>query len=518
MDQLLRQALYYLDALWRRRWLAVGMSTVVALLGWTYVAFLPNVFQSSAKIYVDVGSVLRPLLSGVAVQGDIQGQVDMMRRTLLTRPNLEELARMTDLDLTAQTPSSMESLLERLKNNIEVRGDRNNLFEISYTNSDPNLAQNVVRALTTIFVENNLGENRVDIDNAQEFLRKQIADYQAQLETIERREAEFQQRNMNLLRGESSFVEGIRNAEAAVSGLKVEMQDALTRKAILEEALKETPPTVIGDGYASGPPSDIDVRIMQLYSEIDDLTARYTEQHPDVVVLKRRLERLLEEKNQGFGGGPARSDGDAAPVPNPMYSQLRMELLDEVTTIETLRGKIDRAEQSLETLRSKAHMVPQLEAERKQLGRDYEIIRSKYEALLQRRESARISAASEAEGNKLAFRMIEPANLPVLPSGPNRPLLLAVVFVVSLGAGAGLAWLIAMARVTYGSVDHLRKDFGVRVIGALTAMPKPGERKRRNFELVGLAGALGALTTIFLGLLYVESRIGLGQLTASLAR
>lgn len=104
MTDLYQQILFYGGALWRRRWLIFSISTMVAALGWMGVASLPNQYRSSARIYVDTGTVLRPLLAGVAVEDDVNRQVEIMRRTLLSRPNMEQLARMTDMDIEADTP------------------------------------------------------------------------------------------------------------------------------------------------------------------------------------------------------------------------------------------------------------------------------------------------------------------------------------------------------------------------------------------------------------------------------
>ena len=167
--------LYYLNGLLARRWTILIAAWVVCGIGWFVVATLPNAYTSKARIFVDTQTLLRPLMRDLAVQPDIERQVDMMRRTLLTRPNVEQIARRTDLDLTIETPLEMERLVESLADKITIRLEGPNLFLIEYTNRSPRVAQRVVDTTLQIFVESNLGDQQQDMENAQWFIDQQIA-------------------------------------------------------------------------------------------------------------------------------------------------------------------------------------------------------------------------------------------------------------------------------------------------------------------------------------------------------
>src|SRR3546814_10811793 len=106
--------------LWKRRWIVLLGTWAVAIPGWLLVASMPSVYQSSSRIYVDTFSVLQPLLRGIAIQNDLETQVQLMQQTLLSRPNLLEVARKTDYDLSVNGDSQMEGLLGRLENRPTV--------------------------------------------------------------------------------------------------------------------------------------------------------------------------------------------------------------------------------------------------------------------------------------------------------------------------------------------------------------------------------------------------------------
>jgi len=102
MQELLDQLIRYARGMWRYRWMMMAVIWLVCIIGWAAVLRMPDVYQASARVHVDTQSMLRPLLRGLAVDSGAVERVGLMTRTLLSNPNLEQLARMTDLDLRAE--------------------------------------------------------------------------------------------------------------------------------------------------------------------------------------------------------------------------------------------------------------------------------------------------------------------------------------------------------------------------------------------------------------------------------
>ena len=90
----------YLKGVWVKKRYIMICSWLVCPIGFVYVASMPDIYESSARVYVDTRSVLKPLLRGLALQTDPRQEVAMMVKTLLSRPNLEIIARESDLDIT----------------------------------------------------------------------------------------------------------------------------------------------------------------------------------------------------------------------------------------------------------------------------------------------------------------------------------------------------------------------------------------------------------------------------------
>src|SRR5262249_29258122 len=114
MDEILREVVGVLRGIWQRRWIGLAVAWVGAIGGAIVVLRIPERYEASSRIFVDTQSVLKPLLSGLAVQPDVNQQVAMLARTLITRPNLEKLIRNADLTITIKSEREHDELIDML--------------------------------------------------------------------------------------------------------------------------------------------------------------------------------------------------------------------------------------------------------------------------------------------------------------------------------------------------------------------------------------------------------------------
>jgi len=199
MEEILRQALVILRASWQRRRLGMLAAWLIGAIAAGVILRIPDKYEASARIFVDTQSILKPLMSGLAVQPNVEWQIMMLSRTLISRPNVEKLIRMADMDLSIKDKAAREELIERLTKTLVIQStNRDNLYTISYRDSDPAKAQRVVQALVSIFVESSLGDKRQDSTTARKFIDDQIRNYEKKLEEAENRLKEFKLRNVDL--------------------------------------------------------------------------------------------------------------------------------------------------------------------------------------------------------------------------------------------------------------------------------------------------------------------------------
>jgi polysaccharide chain length determinant protein (PEP-CTERM system associated) len=475
-----------LNTAWHWRWALVATTWAVCLVGWIAVVLTPNSYESQTRIYVDTDAVLTPLLRGIAVERATEGQLEAMRKTLLSRPNLEKLISVTNLELKAAEASDRELLGRRLSQLIKVEAQDKNIFTISYRDSDPRLAHDVVTALLSIFMEDTKRASRSDMNNAQRFLVQQIASYEAQLRTAENRRAEFRRKYLDILPLEQNGSSRLDNARLEVQNLGSRLRDATVRLAALQAQLTVTSATLASELLASRENSELAAAERHLA----ELQAKFTERHPDVVIARRVVASLRS--------GAARDRGTPAvarAMPNPVYQQLRMQLIETEGDVSSLKARIEAARKDRERLEELARAAPGVEAEYQNLDRDYNVIRKNYEELLARREASNITSAADTTADKVQLRIIDPPQTPVVPVSPNRLLLISAVLVAGMGAAGGLVILLAQLDRSITDIGHLR-TLGFPVLGGISMTP--ARAKGRSYaQATALTAAMLALFAVY---------------------
>ena len=153
MQEILEQIIDYLKGIWIKRRYIMISTWLICPLGWYFIAAMPDVYESEARVYVDTQSLLRPLLRGLTVETNPQTQIRLMVKTLLSRPNLERISRMTDLDVQANTNEEYEAIIARLKNDLKIStAGRENIYTLSIDDKNPEMAKNIVQSALTVFI------------------------------------------------------------------------------------------------------------------------------------------------------------------------------------------------------------------------------------------------------------------------------------------------------------------------------------------------------------------------------
>jgi polysaccharide chain length determinant protein (PEP-CTERM system associated) len=500
MHELAEQLLSYLKAAWRYRWYAAVVAWVVAVGGWIAVSQLPNRYEASARVYVDTQSVLRPLLAGVAVQPNVNQMVTMMSRTLISRPNVEKVMRMADMDIKIKTPEEREQMITGLTKRLTIRSaGSENLYTIAYTDNNPQEARRVVQSLLTIFVEGSLGSKRRDSDSARRFITDQLKSYNEKLIAAEQAVTEFKRRHMGLMGGEGrGYYARLEEAQAALSQAALELKEAENSRDAIKNQLTGDTPVWLGEGGAEGPNPEIDGRVQSLEQRLDNLRLNYTDQHPDIIAITRMIDQLKEQKKKEAKlKKPPTVRGQAQ---NPVVQQLSVALAEAEAGVASRRARVAEYEKRYIAMKAAAHAIPQIEAEFTQLTRDYEVTKKNYQSMLARRESAQISGDMEANTSVIEFRVIDPPQVPSVPSAPNRPLLMSMVLLAALAAGAGFAFLLSQLRPTMGDERRLREVSGLPVFGTVVmAWTEAQIAKRKRgliaflFSFVSLLSAYAAI-------------------------
>src|SRR5574343_12167 len=512
MEEILRQAFTILRATWKHRHLGMIVAWVVGAIAAGVILRIPNQYEASARIYVDTPSLLRPLMSGLAVQPNIEQQIMMLSRTLISRPNIEKLIRMADLDLETKNKAQQESLIEELTSSLKIVGvGRDNLYTISYRDPDSAKAQRVVQALVSIFIESSLGDKRQDTDSARKFLEEQIRNYEKKLESAENRLKEFKLRNIELATTEGkSGIDRLSDLTTQLNMARLQLReaeqsrDALRRQIAGEEPVL-LPDSSIGESSVSLP--EIDGRIDTQKRNLDTLLQRYTEQHPDVVGTRRLIKELEEQKRQEIQARKkfAAANPGAAVSNNPVFQQLKVALAEAEASTASLRARVSEYEERYKRSTDLMKTQPQLETELAQLNRDYELDKRNYEQLVSRRDSAELSGDLDTAGSMADFRLVDPPRASSKPVAPNRLMLLPIGLLLALGGGLFAAFAASQIHPVFFDSKTLREVTDLPVLGMVSLIPNEGRRLKERSSLQRFLLATGGLILAY--------GIGLGFLT-----
>jgi polysaccharide chain length determinant protein (PEP-CTERM system associated) len=500
MDQLLQQILGYAKAAWQRRWWGVAAAWLVCIVGWSWVMTIPDRYEASARVYVDTQTLLKPLLHGLAVEPNVEQQIKLMTRQLMSRPTLEKVARMTDLDVKAKTPEQTEAMLDGLAGRISIAdAGQENLYTISYQDPNGDLAKKVVQSLLTIFVETSLGKTRQDISSSQRFIEEQLQQYQQKLIDAENALKEFKQTHIGMMPGQGSDYYGkLAETAAQLRQAQLDQQEAINRRDQLRQQLQDEEPELNAAAAVSGN-SEIDGRIQALEKQMDQLRLQYTDLHPDIQSTKRLIEKLQAQKK-----ADATADPTGAKIQNPVYQQLTVAIAEADATVASLQARVAEYQRRYGELRNASNMIPQVEQEFTQLTRDYDVYRQNYGALLQRRESVTMSGEVESKTDTVEFRVIDPPFVPSQPAWPNRPLMLSLVTLGGLAAGVAVAFLLSQLRRTVTDRRSLRELTGLPLLGAVSRVETDESQRRKRKGLLAYLATLAGLIAAYGGMMVLQ--------------
>ena len=474
----------YLHGIWRYRWSALVISFVVALMGWLAVYSLPNQYTAQAVMHVDTASVMKPLLRGLAVESDVNAGLGIVSRVILSRKNLEEIIRQTDLALQADTAREMDRLVSKMQDSIKLKtsggGKRsnNNLYELSYTGDSPEIVYQIVSKLLNTLIESTLDSARTDTAAAQQFLDQQIDDYESRLSSSEQKLADFKRANVGFMPDEKgSYYDRLQNEQRALEDVTSALRLAKRRHAeMLRQLEGETP---LLDNASFGGSKVLKLR--KYREDLEQLLTQYKEQHPDVIALRAIIADVIADDGSGeeFIDPVA---GESIEF-NPVYQQLKAEMLKAGVEVETLKITLMEQKAAVAALKQAVDVLPGVEAELAKLNRDYEITRGRYLDLVTRRESARLAQEVGQSGSNINFQIIDSPRVPTDPSGPKRVLLLSAVFLIAIAAGLAWGFLRYFLAPTFVDSSQLGEKIDLPVLGSVGLFLSAEHQKKRRLQL-----------------------------------
>ena len=483
------------DALKRRKKLALATAAIVFVVGIVVIFAWPTMYTSTATILLEEPDVPENLVQ-TTVTTFAAEQVQYINQRVMTRTNLANIIE--EFDLYTDKRRYMPTLLltDEVQENIvldlinveltdPVRGMPmidTIAFTIGFEDENPATAQKVANELVSLYMEENVRSRTVQTVETREFLSQEGDRLEERVNALEQEVATFKEEN------EGSLPEMMQVNLAAMQRLDQQLLDMdreLKRvdetRILLDAQLAQIEPTqakILPDGTAAMSPQD---QLRSLQTKLATLRGQYSDSHPDVVRTRREIEALQVETGltadltettaaladaraelamarENYGADhpevirlerleaslmesviEQRDATDALIKPdNPAFIQLTAQK-EQLGAMEAALADERRELQSrLDEYEALMLKAPRVEQELVSLTRQLQSATSQYYAIRDRQFGAEMGEALESQSKGERFTLVEPPDMPLEPSSPNRPLLLLLLIFLAPAAGIAL--------------------------------------------------------------------------------
>ena len=187
-----------------------------------------------------------------------------------------------------------------------------------------------------------------------------------------------------------------------------------------------------------------------------------------------------------------------------VYQKVSTLLAEAEGDVASLQVRNSTINSRVRSLKSTVDSIPLVEAQLKQLDRDYNTVREQHATLLNKRESARLTGNVEQDTNDVKIRLIDPPYVPSRPTDPDKLLLNILVLVGSIGAGIAVSFFLSLLHPVFYNRRDLEHHTSIPVLGGVSMAHKPSTRfdntvSNLNFGLLSLM-----LPIVLGGLLYLQ--------------
>lgn len=526
LHEIYQQAKAIAYGIWRKRWYMLITAWIIALVGWGAIHTMPYRYEANARIFVNAESLLPQIAQNLNINIDTAKKIEAIRKTLVSRPNLEKIVRRSEyLERLAQNSGELDNLISNMQRDVRIVSlDAGSHYQIQYEVSESRLsdrqraevAKMVVSNLLAFFREGTDQNSTDEVNKAADFLEAALRDLGERLNAAEAAHAKFKQDNIEYL-GQVNFLTRLEKAKGDLKSTRSSIAELKVTQQTLAAQLESVPQTIkraASSGSGPGNRNPLDERIADLEKKLDSLKSLgYLERHPDVRNVQRQLDKVKEEKAAQMVELQAELSGNAeagknstltTETPNRLYEQLMLENIGTLGQIASLEQRELEQKNLVDELEEKAKRVPEIEAEESELKRGYDTLRRQHRKLQKEQADLDIRKTITTTDRTVAFRIVEPPVTPQRPSGPPRMLFMSAVLVGALVAGFGVALVLSQLKPVVITVEQLRNHFDLPVLGNVTRAMSDEETKQRSMEMLGFAGATVVLFLVFAGFIILD--------------
>ncbi len=522
---------YYVSLVLRRRWFVI-IPLCLALIAGIYLAVtLPKKYQAETLILIEPQRVPDNYVQAI-VSSDLESRIATIKEMILSRTNLLKIIENFNIFSGSKNADMfLDDKIEVMRKytTVDIVSDRRNrtanAFKISFEAEEPRMVMQVVNAMATLVIDQNLKVRESQAVATVEFLENERVKMRRKLEEVEAALKDFRETHMGELPDQlpgnlmvlerlqqqlSEKQKGLRDEKNRLSSLENQIQFAREQAAmtVTAPALPENrePTTLEG-----------------LRQQLADYKIRYTPQHPDVIRLQRRIEELERESpptsaNYGDGGSARPAGGVDLPMTGRrVEADLITQRNGAAREIAAIREEISALQEQIAVYQRRVEDTPKLEQELLSLKRDYDNSQKTYDSLLARKQEAEVAANMERQQKGEQFRILDPARLPDKPQSPDMRKLFLMCVMAGLGLGGGLIFLLEFLDKSVKKLESVPKKLGIPLLVAVPKIDHPRDVRRRRLN-DGFSIAAAAFCMALMALFAAVSVLGMSGPTEMVKR
>jgi polysaccharide biosynthesis transport protein len=442
---------------WRR---VVGITLAGGILSAAIVFVIPPSYQSSTLIMVQSQRLPASYVQS-AISVDLGERLRTLTPQIMSRARLEQIITKFGVYGIDSNPADVEEKVDLMRKAIEVQVKGEDTFRIYFKHRSPEMAQKVTQQLATLFIAENLRDRAEQALSTSEFLDSELQDLKKQLEAQENALREYKEKHIGVLpEQQNANLRALDRFQGQYQANSEALAAARERKAAIETQITKEADT--GQLMVLSEP-----QLEKLRAELAEKRAQFTERHPDV----RALERKVAEMTRKLANIRADSGAEKA---DP-YTRSVMEKQNQVNReIAQLEAEQNLLTDNINQYQHRIESLPGVEEKLTLLSRDYETTRANYQALLNKKFEAKLSMNLEKKQKDDAFKILDPAFLPVGAVFPKRDLVILCGFLFSLLLGITTAFVIESFDTTLRrekDLQALAKEPVLAVIPNLIQFP-----------------------------------------------
>lgn len=469
---------HIIDIALKRRWFIL-IPFCLSMIGGLYLAFtLPKIYRSETLILIEPQRVPTSYVQSV-VSSDLDARISTISQQIMSRTNLDKV--ISDFSLYAGPEYKdmyMEDKIASMRDRISVDVTRTkkgtDAFSISFKGTNPKIVMRVANALATYFIDQNLKVREAQAIGTNDFLEDELLSMRKRLEDVEEVLKKYRIQYMGALPEQlETNLRVLDRLQEDLSEKQASLRDVKNRLALLDRLPSSQGPLApaVTEENVSNPD--------QLRQLLISFEARYTDQHPDVVRLKKMIADL-EEKEDKEG---EKTDGESGPEPASRTTHtIRM---DEMRNqIKALEVAIAKTKKLLTSYQKRVEDTPKREQELMALRRDHHNIQESYNSLLNRKLESEISVNMEKKQKGERFRILDPARLPQRPISPNMKKIFALAVSAGLGTGAAIIWLLESFNSAFKNREDIESFLGLPVLASVPPLYKPKDIRLQKINQI----------------------------------